>query len=150
MSIPALYHFPNETNDFTLPSFGSQESIIYYTSLMLEDGKNLFFTASNNIPLVDINTVINQCPSNEPFEQRCPMLKQQLAFNRLSNRICEACGDKSDIRKLSICTDCCLSWYCSKECQVRHWSTHKQRCCNINGPLDNGYQQIAILKIDEN
>ena len=150
MSIPTLYKFPNETNEFQLPDFGTQELIAYLASLTFEDGTSVFMTGLRNIPVADIQLLSTyakreQNETNETFIQR---LGQMILFNRLSNRICEKCGDKHDIRKLSLCRDCGLSWYCSKECQEQHWSTHKLRCCKQDGPLDKGYQQMTFLEVD--
>ena len=71
-----------------------------------------------------------------------------LAFNRLANRICENCGDKKILQnyRFVMIVDYV---YCSKVCQRNHWDTHKLRCRNVNGPLDNGFQAIALLKKKE-
>ena len=39
-----------------------------------------------------------------------------------------------------------ISWYCNEDCQKKHWNIHKKRCCNKDGPLDEGYQKISLLK----
>lgn len=76
-------------------------------------------------------------------------LRLCLVVNRLNNPICECCGNKSDVSKLLICKHCCLSWYCNDACSEAHFNVHKLRCCKKDGPLDLGYQQIAMLKVDE-
>ncbi len=44
-------------------------------------------------------------------------------------RQCEACGaldsPGSALRK---CTRCTVVYYCSKDCQKRHWKEHRPRC----------------------
>ena len=40
---------------------------------------------------------------------------------------CATCG--FDVRrKLKHCTRCHVVWYCGKECQRKHWATHKKTC----------------------
>jgi hypothetical protein len=44
---------------------------------------------------------------------------------------CANCGEKAE--KLSRCAQCHLEYYCSKDCQAKHWkATHKQNCENAN------------------
>lgn len=37
---------------------------------------------------------------------------------------CGSCG-KEAVKK---CGRCGIEWYCSRECQVKQWKTHKQVC----------------------
>ena len=145
MSVPKLYKIPHERDGLKLPPHGSQELLYYITWLRTEDNQLLFEKAYKNIPNSDVDYLLNV--TKEPStQQERTKLSQMLAFNRLANRICENCGDKKDITKLSICNDCGLAWYCSKECQTNHWDIHKLRCCKPDGPLDEGYQAIALLR----
>lgn len=32
------------------------------------------------------------------------------------------------MRTSSKCSRCKSTWYCSRECQVKHWATHKKEC----------------------
>jgi hypothetical protein len=150
MPAPGLYKIPHETSSFRLPEHGSPELANYIANLTTADGDNLLVAAASNVPVADITKVLPYMGEDgaSPAEQ-CVRVSQMLAFNRLANRICEECGDKSDLTALSICGDCALSWYCSKECQGKHWDTHKLRCCKRTGPLDTGYQCIAILNTQQ-
>lgn len=150
MSLPTLYHFPEETNSFNLPEHGSRELINYVTTLTLNND-NVFGKAMYYLPDADSQLLLDLPGQfeNEPQEVKLSRMKQSVVFMRLTNRICEFCGDKRDIRKLKICADCCISWYCSKDCQANHWPIHKQRCQQKNGPLDKGYQQLAFLDISK-
>lgn len=65
---------------------------------------------------------------------------------RWDNRICNECRDKSDILKLFFCDKCYLVQYCSEECQEHNLLQHQKKCCNPEGPLDDGPQQFAIIK----
>ena len=149
LSIPKLYKIPHEKDGFRLPPPGTQELLYYITWLRIDDNKLLFERAFKNVPKADIDLLINKTKETEgeivDIEKKRLQYAQMLAFNILANRICDHCGDKKDITKLSICSDCALSWYCSKECQQRHLNTHKLRCCQPDGPLDRGYQAIALL-----
>ena len=148
VSVPDLYKIPHEKDGFKLPPHGSQELLYYITWLRTQDNQLLFEKAYKNIPNSDVDLILNT--TKEPStEQERTKLSQMLAFNRLANRICENCGDKKDITKLSICNDCGLAWYCSKVCQINHWDTHKLRCRNVDGPLDKGFQAIALVKKKE-
>ena len=151
MSVPKLYKIPHETDTFNFPDPGSNHLVQYITSLTLENGENLFTKGCHNIPWADVHKIL---PLVKPTDFPSPVdtvnhVRQMLVFNLLANRICENCGDKRDTRKLSLCNDCALAWYCSKQCQENHWNIHKLRCCNPQGPLNEGYQSIAILKQKE-
>jgi hypothetical protein len=150
MPAPDLYKIPHETSSFRLPEHGSPELVNYISNLTLGNGDNLQATSASNIPIADINKVLPYMEADDTSPRdKCVKVAQILAFNRLANRICEECGDKSELTALSICSDCALSWYCSKECQGKHWDTHKLRCCKRTGPLDTGYQCIAILNTQQ-
>ena len=151
MDVPKLYHFPTENDSFTMPGFGTFELQRYITEqLRLEDGTNVFTKGIQNMCLVDMEHVLPllkpEC--NETDEDMVIKAAQMLTFNRLANRICEECGDKSNIKQLSLCTACCTSWYCGQTCQLKHWSTtHKHRCRQMDGPADTKYNQPVIAKV---
>ncbi|PHH70322.1 hypothetical protein CDD80_6099 [Ophiocordyceps camponoti-rufipedis] len=43
---------------------------------------------------------------------------------------CAFCGTKAGIETVNLrrCSGCKLVWYCSKECQSRHWKIHRTKC----------------------
>ncbi|KAJ7090755.1 hypothetical protein B0H15DRAFT_948533 [Mycena belliarum] len=60
--------------------------------------------------------------------------------------------------KLRRCGKCKGVWYCSKECQIAHWPTHKKTCSPVDGsgirrlvenfyanPLLNQYLQVCLV-----
>jgi MYND finger len=49
------------------------------------------------------------------------------AFSAMYGRECFNCN-RGGCSK--VCTRCCLSNYCDRECQVAHWQTHKKTCGN--------------------
>ena len=145
MNIPKLYNIPVSEN-FILPDHGSHELFQYITNIKINN-ENLFMKGFNNIPSTDIQYVFNI--TKEPLtEENINKVKCWLVFNRLANRICEKCGDKKDIIKLQICSECCLSWYCSEKCQYEDWNRHKLRCNKPDAPLDQGYQKIVLLQTE--
>jgi len=74
---------------------------------------------------------------------------------RLMNQVCHGCGKNSrrgflkvipeDYPKLLMCDKCKMTYYCSKECQEKDWSKHKEWCCNVNGPRDLGVNRIVMI-----
>ena len=44
----------------------------------------------------------------------------------LSMRTCSNCVRRNV--KLDMCSGCSNAWYCNRECQCMHWSTHKKVC----------------------
>ena len=150
MSIPDLYKFPNETSSTVLPEHGSQELINYITTLRFANGENLFMKGVSNLPIKDISTITERMTDEDgPQKERVMKAAQMLTFNLLANRICEGCGDKTNVTNLSICSNCAIAWYCSKRCQTQHWDTHNLRCCKRDGPLNTGYQAIVLAKVNK-
>lgn len=42
--------------------------------------------------------------------------------------MCYHCGEEKERRLLMVCGKCKISQYCSRECQMAHWPSHKRRC----------------------
>ena len=122
----------------------------YVTSLVINNIKVLVH-AAGNIPRKDVQLVKKHIPvqsnlSSSPLRPHFD-IALRLAFARLGNPICSCCGKKD--KPLMLCQDCCLDWYCDIKCQKGHWSKHRERCCNLGGPLAvNEYQSIAIIVKD--
>lgn len=43
---------------------------------------------------------------------------------------CAQCESQSDLKR---CKACLTTWYCSRECQLRHWKRHKVTCAKTGG-----------------
>ena len=142
--IPDLFEIQTPPN-FKLPSYGSPELIEYLITIEIEKDNLLYLRGVDNLPNSDIEFLMKKTgiELTKKNNEKIRHLAQCLVFNRLSKRICDYCGKQED--NLKICKNCCLSWYCSTDCQKKHWDIHKLRCCNINGPLDEGYQKILLL-----
>ncbi|OUM68035.1 hypothetical protein PIROE2DRAFT_4318 [Piromyces sp. E2] len=55
---------------------------------------------------------------------------------------CAKCGKPADKR----CSKCKNEWYCSRECQVRSWPTHKKICSLVTSYNDNkSKSKITVL-----
>lgn len=118
----------------------------YVTSLVINDQK-VIVHAAGNVPVKDVQLVSKHIPVQSNSADPHFDISLQLAFVRLGNPICSHCGKKD--KPLLLCQDCCLDWYCDTKCQKSHWSKHRERCCNLGGPLAvNEYQSIAIISKD--
>ena len=56
-----------------------------------------------------------------------PYMKIELDIRKLDD--CFWCGQKES--KLSCCSQCCVTLYCSKRCQKKDWKTHKLICLSL-------------------
>jgi len=58
------------------------------------------------------------------------LLRQPAGEERdLRVRTCQCCGKaEKRVGKLKSCTRCKAAFYCSKECQVKDWPSHKKIC----------------------
>ncbi|KAJ7597323.1 hypothetical protein C8J56DRAFT_315564 [Mycena floridula] len=75
--------------------------------------------------------------------------------NKISNtfgalyRTCEGenCTrvEKRDVEKLSTCTRCKMSFYCSRTCQASHWKQHK-KVCNTSLQAEVPIPSMAIME----
>jgi len=62
------------------------------------------------------------------FKSERKIIEQQ----RTKKHVCKECGNVSS----SSCALCGKAWYCSKECQTRHWkNTHKSKCVGYKAKL---------------
>lgn len=95
-------------------------------------------------------------------------MRQALTYNRLANRICNLCCDKSDTKRLKVCSACHMTFYCSTECQAADWNgdfasssttknaafagparlAHSKWCCKKDAPPDTGPMRTAIVQLD--
>lgn len=106
-----------------------------------------FAEACKNIPNADVEYLKKViAENNETCSYDDAALRNMLASIRWTNPICDFCLDKTKLDKLFLCERCSLTWYCSKQCQEYHAEKHSERCCKLDGPLDYGPMQIAILK----
>ncbi|KAJ7114325.1 hypothetical protein C8R44DRAFT_227342 [Mycena epipterygia] len=64
---------------------------------------------------------------------------------------CTNCHKIDPDLKLSRCGRCKEAWYCSKECQKKHWPKHKEFCRNVDGSgilkLVNNFSSNPILNM---
>ena len=67
---------------------------------------------------------------------------------------CWKCSAKGSAVRLSSCSKCKEAHYCSRECQVAHWKSHKSICVAIrahpNGPKIIQSGNVASWKLNEN
>lgn len=104
----------------------------------------LFRRAMENIPQCDIEEVRKRpSPFTKPDDQLC----YALAYIRWINKICDQCGYKEDPPILKRCMKCCLSFYCSKECQRKHWDEHKKDVENLMVPSIWDIKNLYLLTL---
>jgi len=60
-----------------------------------------------------------------------------------SKPICEACGEVAEKR----CSICKSAWYCSRKCQVGHWSEHKLKCKKVEAKVSTSKKKNLIEEI---
>lgn len=111
------------------------------------EGNSLLETAYKNLPNGDAEHILKTIPKEAINEDL--NIRLCLVINLLNNPICESCGNKDDPDALLICKKCCAAWYCNDTCANNHKEIHDLRCCRLDGPLNMGYQQIAICNIEE-
>ena len=65
-------------------------------------------------------------------------------------RVCdnEGCSNVGDIRKR--CGKCFVARYCSRECQVAHWKSHKRQCKENRAFVlnDQTEEHLTCLSLD--
>ncbi|XP_022098393.1 zinc finger MYND domain-containing protein 10-like isoform X1 [Acanthaster planci] len=74
-----------------------------------------------------VKTVFN--PSAAAIREQARRFAETYSLDVLENLIteppkCAVCGEPATKR----CSRCQNEWYCRRECQVQHWSKHKQAC----------------------
>jgi len=56
-------------------------------------------------------------------------LAQMVTLPPMEDPTCGNCGAAAEMR----CSQCQNEWYCSRECQVKHWKRHKPFCDVVSG-----------------
>jgi hypothetical protein len=139
----------SETPAWNNPVFDRSKGLGYFkqfelSGLFLLDNHPLFRKAIESIPKSDVLYVkkFETLHSLPPKSEKD--IAHMLASIRWTNPICEKCLDKKDPGALFACERCGLGFYCSTGCQEAHLPIHSLRCCNPDGPLDNGPFQIVF------
>lgn len=112
----------------------------------------LFAEAQRMIPISDLASLRQEVGKRDYLAAKGYIsddvkLREALASLRWQNPICDGCYTKE--KKLLLCPACKLTFYCSLECQAKHSEVHADRCCKLDGPLDDGPQRLVLLPIKE-
>lgn len=59
--------------------------------------------------------------------------------------ICGNCNQRKKRNEMFICTGCEAHQYCSRQCQLFHWPSHKKTCKLINNALRNGVTRKRVV-----
>ncbi|KAJ7779587.1 hypothetical protein B0H16DRAFT_1499301 [Mycena metata] len=62
---------------------------------------------------------------DQPTESKAHS-KRDSNFRGSLTRVCTNCVETHE--KMLMCSKCKFVWYCSKECQIKHWPMHKKSC----------------------
>lgn len=105
-----------------------------------------FLTITSHLPESEVQQVIRAAGPSEPDASiRC-----MLVLNRLMNRICNHCLDKTNTDRLLACSACHMTFYCSTRCQQADWRrTHSKWCCNKDAAPDEGPMATTVMKIKQ-
>lgn len=107
--------------------------------------------AKANIPKADVEWLRRKLDGMEDSHLKTEDdIRQLLAMVRLANPICDHCMYKDDLAQLELCPKCLLVFYCRepKHCKQQAWSKHSERCCNPDGPEDDGPMRPLILPVE--
>jgi len=97
-----------------------------------------------NEDIVDTYKRYKDMIGQEEFQSLATMI----CYLRLTQPVCSQC-EKTDVR-LRKCTACQLTFYCSKDCQVIHWNTHRKWCRKkYSNERDSGPAAITLCPIDK-
>ena len=66
-------------------------------------------------------------PSAEVKDTDKKVILPEQRYSKLTVKVCDNCEETSEA-KLGACKRCLLEFYCSKECQVEAWPSHKSVC----------------------
>jgi hypothetical protein len=75
----------------------------------------------------ELKKVYDKCIKKGIFKEENANIT--VAFNTENKIVCALCHERPEKGiKLSKCSKCLASYYCSKECQKSHWKEHKKVC----------------------
>eukprot|EP00657_Telonema_sp_P-1_P001933 TRINITY_DN14716_c0_g1_i1.p1 TRINITY_DN14716_c0_g1~~TRINITY_DN14716_c0_g1_i1.p1 ORF type:complete len:151 (-),score=46.75 TRINITY_DN14716_c0_g1_i1:72-524(-) len=61
-----------------------------------------------------------------------------------SDKHCACCRPEEG--KLSRCSRCRTVWYCSRDCQSKHWKQHKDRCVQVQREEQFGFKKWEVVQ----
>ena len=90
-----------------------------------------YWTKMSELCLGDENTIVSFFRKRVPckcLDNKYKDMKSITKIGICSNPSCSLPNNFAVRSKMLYCTQCCYSKYCSRECQVAHWPTHKKFC----------------------
>jgi hypothetical protein len=132
-----------------LPRQPTNDQLVYCQTLIITDPR--FETIVARLPRAEVTRLLSLVKEPPTCDVRAA-----IAYNRITNRICNFCHDKSDTSLLLACGGCQMTYYCGKICQYNDWhhnvpslTKHREWCCQLGAQADNGPNQMAILQLDK-
>lgn len=126
---------------------------------------------AKNIPIADVMNIFRICDpqkydeyhdlkryderklsaeKKKALQEAINDLRIKLAFNRISNRVCNNCVDKRFPKeKLICCEKCRLTFWCSPRCKNENAAEHAKWCMQDIDAVETGPMRVAILKTDK-
>lgn len=78
------------------------------------------------------------------YEQIRSNFPETLLWFLIRKSVCDGCREAFYAEMLKTCGRCKLAHYCSKQCQIQHWKTHRKHCNTPKEATENG--RIEMLK----
>lgn len=100
----------------------------------MEDHCEAFDRACNNVCDEELaaNVSVLEKVKCHKTEQE---IRRIIVGTHWGNPICATCKENHP-DKLHPCEECLLQFYCSEECEEKHWEIHKTQCRNKHAPFD--------------
>jgi hypothetical protein len=115
----------------------------YYSST--KAGMNEIFKAAQKLPKSEVEYLLQHKEDRNSDDEL--VMACQVAFIRLTNRICNTCYKKDDIMHLRPCGDCGCTWYCDEKCRMADLQVHKKWCCKPDAERDMGPLSSIFVKV---
>lgn len=117
---------------------------------------------AENIPIIDVLNIIKITDPDiysDYHEFKLPPerskvlsktikdLKTKLAFNRISNRVCNQCVNKNFPKAQLICCEKCrLTFWCSEKCKKDNTAEHAKWCMRDVDAVETGPMRVVLLE----
>ncbi|KJA19000.1 hypothetical protein HYPSUDRAFT_217856 [Hypholoma sublateritium FD-334 SS-4] len=82
-------------------------------------------------------------PDNKPYFRAIATPTKEIRAGRSNMSVsCSQCTTASEMANLQRCGKCKSAWYCSKDCQKKHWPIHKVGCRETSSDIPKMMQNF--------